>query len=367
VQVAYNLLHLVPGETGGAEVYARRLLPALRKAEPDLSMTVFLAGSSAAGDWGEGVNVVPLRFDPRSRIRRVLAEQTLLPAAVRRAEPDLLHNVFNTAPAVVTVPQVTTIHDVVHERHPDSGMLAAGVKAAVLVAARRSARVLTVSEASKTDIVRFLGIPADRVDVAPNGPGMSEEVRGPGPAETRRRFEIGDERLLLTVAPSRPHKNVARLVEALARIPDAVLVVPGYRTGRDDELEALAGQAGVAARLRRPGWVDDATLDGLYRAADCFVFPSLAEGFGLPVLEAMARGAPVACSNATSLPEVAGDAALLFDPLDVGAIAVSVSRILEDRELAERLRTAGRERARRFSWDESARRTLACYRRALGR
>ena len=103
--------------------------------------------------------------------------------------------------------------------------------------------------------------------------------------------------------------------------------------------------------MRLPGWVDDATLDGLYRAADCFVFPSLAEGFGLPVLEAMLRGAPVACSNATSLPEVAGDAALLFDPLDVDAIAESVRRILEDVELAARLRAAGPKRARRFSWE----------------
>jgi glycosyltransferase involved in cell wall biosynthesis len=366
VHVAYNLLHLVPGETGGAEIYARRLLPALQKAEPDLEMTLFLGGPAARDDWGEGMNVIPLRFDPRSRARRVLAEQTLLPGALRQAQPELLHNLFNTAPAVRAVPQVTTIHDVVHRRHPDSGVMALGVKALVPLAARRSARILTVSEASKTDIVRFLGVPADRVDVAPNGPGMREDVTGPPPPEIRRRFEIGDEPLVLTVAPNRPHKNIPRLVEALAQIPDAVLVIPGYETG-DDELEALADRVGVSGRLRRPGWVDEATLDGLYRAADCFVFPSLAEGFGLPVLEAMLRGAPVACSNATSLPEVAGDAALLFDPLDVDAIAVSVQRILEDSELADRLRAAGRERARRFSWEEAARRTLACYRKALER
>lgn len=364
MHVAYNLLHLVPGETGGAEIYARRLLPALRKAEPDLEMTLFLGGPAAQDDWGEGVNVVPLRFDPRSRARRVLAEQTLLPGALRQAQPDLLHNVFNTAPAVRAVPQVTTIHDVVHRRHPESGVTALGVKALVPLAARCSVRILTVSEASKTDIVRFLGVPADRVDVAPNGPGMREDVTGPPPREIRQRFEIGDAPLVLTVAPNRPHKNIPRLVEALERIADAVLVVPGYVTG-DDELEAIADRFGIAGRLRCPGWVDEATLDGLYRAADCFVFPSLAEGFGLPLLEAMLRGAPVACSNATSLPEVAGDAALLFDPLEVDAIAVSVQRILEDPELAARLRSAGRERARRFSWEEAARRTLACYRKAL--
>jgi glycosyltransferase involved in cell wall biosynthesis len=366
VHVAYNLLHLVPRETGGAEVYARRLLPALREAEPDLEMTLFLGGAAASEDWGEGVSVVPLRFDPRSRARRVLAEQTVLPGAVRRAEPDLLHNVFNTAPAVPFVPQVTTIHDVIHRRHPDSGVTALGVKALVPLAALRSTRIVTGSEASKTDIVRFLNVPAERIDVAPYGPGIRDDVHGPPPDEIRRRFEVGDAPLVLTVAPSLPHKNVPRLVEALAEIPEAVLVMPGYQAGGDSDLDKLAARHGVADRLRRPGWVDDETLDGLYRAADCFAFPSLAEGFGLPVLEAMLRGAPVACSNTTSLPEVAGDAALYFDPLDVEAVAVSVQRILEDRELAERLRDAGREQARRFSWEEAARRTLACYRKALG-
>jgi glycosyltransferase involved in cell wall biosynthesis len=367
VHVAYNLLHLVPGETGGAEMYARRLLPALREADPDLRQTLFVAAGAGREGWGEGVEVVPLRFDARSRPRRVLAEQTLLPRAVERSGAELLHNVFNTAPARPGVPQVTTIHDVIHRRFPERGVTALGVKALVPLAARRSARILTVSEASKTDIVRFLGVRADRVDVAPNGPGIREDAAGPPPAEVRRRFEVGDAPLLLTVAPNRAHKNVPRLVEALADIPAAVLVVPGYATGSDDRLDKLAARMGVAERLRRPGWVDEETLDGLYRAADCFVCPSLAEGFGLPVLEAMLRGTPVACSNATSLPEVAGDAALLFDPTDVDAIAVSVRRILEDAELAERLRAAGPERAKRFSWRESAEKTLGCYRRALGR
>jgi glycosyltransferase involved in cell wall biosynthesis len=181
------------------------------------------------------------------------------------------------------------------------------------------------------------------------------------PADGRERVGANEK------ACVRTEENVARLVEALALIPDAVLVVPGYRTARDDDLARLAERVGVAGRLRRPGWVDEPTLDGLYRAADCFLFPSLAEGFGLPVLEAMIRGAPVACSTATSLPEIAGEAALFFDPLDVEAIAVSARRILEDRDLADRLRAAGYERARRFSWEECARRTLASYRKALAR
>jgi glycosyltransferase involved in cell wall biosynthesis len=365
VHVAYNLMHLVPGETGGAEVYARRLLPALRETDTGLEMTLFVGGAAASEDWGDGVEVVTLRFDPTSRVRRVLAEQTLLPRAIRDTAPDLLHNLFNTAPAVTPVPQVTTIHDVIHHRHPDSGLLALGLKAAIPLAARRSSRILTVSEASKTDIVRFLGVAADRIDVALNGPGIREDIAGVAPDEVRRRFEVGNAPLIVTVAPSRPHKNVPRLVEALALLPDVVLVVPGYPAGDDAELDDLAERLGIADRLRRPGWVDEATLDGLYRAADCFVFPSLAEGFGLPVLEAMIRGVPVACSNATSLPEVAGEAALYFDPTDVEAIAVSVQRLLEDKELADQFRAAGRERAKRFTWEMAAKRTLACYRKVV--
>jgi glycosyltransferase involved in cell wall biosynthesis len=368
MHVAYNVMHLVPGATGGAEVYARRLLPALREADPDLRMTLFVGGAAAHEDWGKGIDVEELRFDPRSRVRRVLAEQTLLPAAVRRVEPDLLHNLFNTAPVLPQVPQVTTIHDVIFKRYPEThGMLAKGVEVLVPLAARRSARVLTDSEASKSDLVRYLDLPAKRVDVAPLGPGLPDDARGPSAEELRERFELGDAPLVLSVLAKRPHKNAARLIEAFARVPQAVLVMPGYSTDYVEELEKQMAKAGVADRVRLLGWVDVATLDGLYRAADCFVFPSLAEGFGLPVLEAMLRGAPVACSNATSLPEVAGDAALLFDPLDVEAIAVAIRRILEDEALADRLRSAGAERAKRFTWEETARRTLESYRKALAR
>ena len=204
------------------------------------------------------------------------------------------------------------------------------------------------------------------MDVAPLGPGLPADIEGPPPEEIRKRFEIGDAPLVLSVLAKRRHKNGARLIEALAQVPDAVLLVPGYSTGYEDELGRLAEAQGVADRVRLLGWVDDATLDGLYRAADCFVFPSLAEGFGLPVLEAMLRGAPVACSDTSSLPEVAGDAALLFDPLDVNAIAGAVRRLLTDPELAKSLREVGRRQAARFTWDEAARRTLASYRLAAG-
>ena len=144
-----------------------------------------------------------------------------------------------------------------------------------------------------------------------------------------------------------------------------VLVVPGYRTAFEDDLEAHARASGAGDRVRFLGWVDDATLEGLYAAARCFVFPSLAEGFGLPVLEAMMRGVPVACSNATSIPEVGGDAARYFDPTDVAAMAAAIESCWTTRRCASGSRAAGRERAAGFTWERCARATLASYDRAL--
>jgi glycosyltransferase involved in cell wall biosynthesis len=160
------------------------------------------------------------------------------------------------------------------------------------------------------------------------------------------------------------------LIGALARIEPEdrpVLVLPGYPTAHELELRTRADALGIAEDVRFPAWVSSEELEGLWSIARAFVFPSLYEGFGLPVLEAMARGVPVACSNASSLPEVAGDAALLFDPHDEAAIAAAISRLLSDESLRARLRALGAAQAQRFTWERTARLTLESYARALGR
>jgi glycosyltransferase involved in cell wall biosynthesis len=270
------------------------------------------------------------------------------------------------------VPQVTTIHDLIYKRFPEAhaGLLTYGMKVLVPIAARRSRRVLTISEAVKADIVSLLGVPADRVDVTPEGPGLPVSSNPPTPTELRRRFELGSAPLILTVSAKRPHKNLERLFEAFALLDQSqgpVLLVPGYATVFEDEIRARARDLGLDGRVRFTGWLDDDTLDGLYRAADCFVFPSLAEGFGLPVLEAMLRGVPIACSRIGPLEEVAGEAALYFDPTDVGDIARAIESLLTDAALRDRLRSAGFERAKPFTWETTAAETLASYERALRR
>ena len=359
-------MHLVPGETGGGETYVRRLTPALLAARDDLRLTLF-AGSEAYPSlleetWARDVSVVRLPVRARSRVRRVAAEQTLLPQAARRAEIDLLHNTLNTAPAFPGVLQVTTIHDVIYRRFPETaGRLNIGVTLLVPLAARRSRRVLTDSHASKEDIVRFLGVAPGQVDVIALGPGIPEPPEPASAPTLRERLGLGSAPLVLTIAAKRPHKNLERLIDAVGRLStDVLLVVPGFATPHERELQRRAGE-----QVHFLGWIDDPDLDGLYRAATCFVLPSLAEGFGLPVLEAMVRGTPVACSSAGALPEVGGDAVLYFDPQDASAIAQALERLLTDEQLRARLREAGLAQAAKFSWQSAAERTLASYERAL--
>jgi glycosyltransferase involved in cell wall biosynthesis len=366
MHIGLNILHLVPGETGGGETYVRRLVPALLGLDAGVHLTLFAAAeaypSLLAEPWAGDAAIVRVPVRARSRARRVLAEQTLLPRAARRARVDLLHNTLNTAPVIPGVRQVTTIHDVIYKRFPETaGRLNAGVALLVPLAARRSSVILTDSKSSSGDISELLGVEPTRIVVAPLGPGLPEPQSPLPAAVLRERLELGDAPIVLTVAAKRPHKNLGRLLDAFARVEtNAMLVIPGFATSHAAELEQRASD-----RVRFLGWVDDPTLDGLYRAATCFFLPSLAEGFGLPVLEAMVRGTPVACSDIPVLREVAGDAALYFDPLDPDAISRALEQLLDQEALRLRLRGAGRMQAREFSWERAAAATIPGYELAL--
>jgi glycosyltransferase involved in cell wall biosynthesis len=238
----------------------------------------------------------------------------------------------------------------------------------VPMAARRSDRVIAISQATKDDVVASLGVSPDKIDVVHLGPGLSPTTAPTPEAALRRRLELGDRPVLLSPSARRAHKNLPRLLEAFAGLPsESVLVLPGYATGREDLLRARANELGIADRVRFTGWLPDEDLEGLYGCSAALVFPSLAEGFGLPVLEAMLHGLPVTCANRTSLPEIAGDAALLFDPESVPAMKEAMHRLLTDAAIRERLIRAGQQQARRFSWERAARETVCSYERALTR
>jgi glycosyltransferase involved in cell wall biosynthesis len=371
IHVGVNLVFLTPGEMGGLEVYARELTTALAQRE-DVRLTLLLNELLTRDPlWERLGEPVLVRGDPRRRLDWVRADQTRVPRVAAHAGVDVVHSLASTAPLYGRFARVTTIHDLNYKLVPDShfGLRGAGMRVLVPAAARRSHRLLTGSESTRSDLVRYLGVAPEKIDVAPHGVLVSSDIAPTSAEAIRGQLELGERPFVLSVSAKRPHKNLPRLFRALAAIPAErrpALVVPGYPTPHEEELHALSAELGIRDDVRMPAWLSAADLEGLYREAAFAVFPSLYEGFGLPVLEAMARGVPVASSNRSSLPEVAGDAALLFDPEIVEEIRDAMERLLHDSALAERLRTAGREQAARFTWAQAADLTVASYRRALG-
>lgn len=373
--IGLNLVFLVPGETGGMEVAARELIPALLSQAPaGMRFTAFInreAAAAGAGPWGSLLPAVTLPVNARSRVQWVLGEQSVLVRGASREGVDLLHSLASTAPAWGPFRRVVTVHDLIYARFPDAhpGLRSRGMRVLVPLAARRADRVIADSEYGRQDLIRLLHVDPSRIDVVPLGLGAVRRVSPTGQAATRATFDLGSRRIVLSLSAKRPHKNLGALIGALARIPAdqrPLLVLPGYPTWYEAELRDQAAREGLSDDVRFLGWISAEAVEGLWELAEAFVYPSLYEGFGLPVLEAMARGVPVACSNASCLPEVVGDAALLFDPSDEAAIAASITRLLSDRDEAGRLRAAGVQRVRRYTWERTAQLTLESYERALG-
>jgi glycosyltransferase involved in cell wall biosynthesis len=366
--VGLNLVFLVPGETGGMEVVARALVPELVRAAPGVRFTAFVGRD--ARDVDLGVDRVVLPVSASNRLDWVRGEQLVLPRAAARAGCDLVHSLASTAPSAGPFRRVATIHDLNYLVVPEAhfGARALGMRVLVPLAARRSDRIVAVSHNTRDDLVQRLGVAPEKVDVVANGLGRPPSVTPTAAGELRGRLALGDRPVLLCLSAKRPHKNLTGLLDALALLaPERrpVTVLPGYRTEHEAELRERAARLGVAEDVRFEGWMPDEDVEGLFALASAFAFPSFYEGFGLPVLEAMARGVPVACADRSSLPEVAGDAALLFDPDDPAAIAAAIARLLEDRPLAARLAEAGRRQAAGFTWERAAAGTLASYERAL--
>jgi glycosyltransferase involved in cell wall biosynthesis len=362
-------LNLVPQSVhgGGVARYADELVRALA-ARDDVEATVWLSRDGPA-PWVPGVRWRRLPVGLAGPPLHLLAQYGAVPAGAAALGLDVLHSPAGAGPVRVPgLASVVTVHDLTWAKAGLAWGSAAEVAAMrrwSLPTARRAELVIAISESAALDLAGH-GVDRDRVAVVPQG--VRPPAVAPAPsAAVRARFALPAEaRIVLCVAQKRPYKGHADLIRALPAVPpDAVLVLPGAPTPYEGELRNLAAALGLADRVRFPAYVDDADLEGLYAVAACFALASRHEGFGLPVLEAMVRGVPVACADRESLPEVAGDAAVLFEPDDVGSIAAAVGRVLGDGALAAELRRRGEERARAFTWARTAEGTVAAYRRAL--
>jgi glycosyltransferase involved in cell wall biosynthesis len=374
-RVGLNLLFLVPGAVGGSEVYARQLVGALGRARPELELIAFAndegAPSLAQAGWPPNVRIVRLAVRGANKPARIAIELTRLPGAARRHGVELLHSLGTTGPLLVPgIPHVLSILDLIYAHYPDTFPTAArlGLHAVVGPAARRADRVVTISEAVKRDVVERLHVPPERVDAVPLGRGAPASHTPPAPeAVVRAHFGIGEGRVVLCVSAALAHKNLPRLIDAFAALGDGFedcrLVLVGHHGREAQALRAHAERADVGARVVQTGWIDGEQLEGLYALATCCVYPSLHEGFGMPPLEAMARDVPLACSNATSLPEVTGEAAEPFDPQDLAAMRAAIARLLTDEARRAELMARGRDRAALFTWERCAEGVLAAYRR----
>jgi glycosyltransferase involved in cell wall biosynthesis len=357
---------------GGLETYVRSVLPELVRRAPAVRFSVFCSARGFEAlrheQWSEEVELVT---HPLIGMRglKAISEMTVLGAVAGR-RVDLLHSVAFTAPLRTRAVNVVMLPDVIWIVAPDQDQAVTMRLWRLIVPpiVRRADRLIAISRSGADDVVAHLRVPLERIDVVPLGPGAQARVTATPELALRERLGIGPGPIVLAVSAKKAHKNLLRLVEAMrivaGREPTATLVLPGRPTEHEGQLRARAAELGLGANVVFPSYVDQADLEGLYAAAACFVLPSLNEGFGLPILEAMLRGVPVACSNVSAMPEVAGEAARYFDPLRTEDIAAALLDLLGDPALAARLVVAGRERARGFSWEKTAELTLDSYERA---
>jgi glycosyltransferase involved in cell wall biosynthesis len=359
--------HAIGRHLTGNEVYVRSLLRAFAELDRESEFLAYLS-EPGAEQW------IPQRF----QVRHVSANPWTrlgwdLGRLLRRDKPDLVH-VQYTAPLRGKAPIVVTVHDVSFLEHPEyfTWSRRAQLRHTVAQTVRHAARVLTVSEFSRDAILRSYDIAAHKVRVIPNAANPDFRVVGRERAQRAVRDRLHmDAPFVLSVGDLQPRKNHIGLIAAFAKMVAAHphlkhhLVLTGKETWFTPRIREAAHASGLAGRIHFTGFVIDDQLLELYNACDCFVFPSFYEGFGLPILEAMACGRAVACSNTAAMPEVADGAGILFDPHRVEEIERAMADILLDPELRARKERLGIQRAASFSWQKSARATLDVYREVV--
>jgi glycosyltransferase involved in cell wall biosynthesis len=361
--------HAIGQHLTGNETYIRNLLNCFAVLDRKADFVAYLSREDAFDE-------VPERFHKRRvAINPFVRLGFDLPRRLRQDRPNLLH-VQYTAPVFCPVPLVVSVHDVSFLEHPEyfTPFRALQLRCTVHRTVRSAARVLTPSQFSKRRILDAYGLDDEKVQVLPNGVCSSFHPISREIARRSVQSSLGLKvPFVLTVGDLQPRKNHVSLIRAFEQLVRAYpqlpqhLVIVGKQTWHAEAIRAFARKSSVSDRIHFTGFVSDADLLKLYGACDLFVYPSFYEGFGLPILEAMACGRAVACSNTSAMPEVADSAALLFDPHSVDDILLSMRDLLLNPELRARMERLGAQRAPMFSWEKSAAKTLELYYEIAGK
>lgn len=355
MKIGVNALYLLPGQVGGTEIYLRNLLAAMGRIEHPHEVLTFINDETLSAPLpGECVR---LGVRAASRPARILCEQITLPIACSHHGIHVLLNPGFTAPLLAPCPTVTVFHDLQHKRLPQHFRWwdLPFWRLLLFQSAVSSTRLIAVSHNTKRDLLHYYPLRPGVIDVVHHGvdPAFFSIPRAP-------------RNILLCVSTLHPHKNVERLVRVFGKLherhPKLKLVLAGIRGFATQRIEELIAESGASSAVEITGWLQLDALHTLYGRARAFVYPSTFEGFGMPVLEAMAAGIPTVCSDIPPLREVAGDTALLFDPHDDASLLAALERALN----APPATMPAIERARAFTWEAAARATLAACENAAG-
>jgi glycosyltransferase involved in cell wall biosynthesis len=370
LRIGINALFLIPGKVGGAEFYLRYLVDGLTRVDRDNIYFLFLSEESASTFQGLPDNFQPIRCPVRASWKpgRILWEQVFLPYKAREIRLDVFHSTNYVSPVFLPCYSVVTIHDANYVHFPDSFSLPElwGWKLLVPLSARSADSIIAASKTASRDIVEAFGVSSSKIQTVYLAPHRRFSATCPQyfVNAVLARYAIVRP-YILCVAASYRSKNIPRLLMAYDILKreyrfNCGLVLIGMRGRGRQEI----GQCIERLQLENvvmPGWASDEELPAFYKGAAVFALPSLYEGFGMPILEAMACGTPVVTSNVSAMPEIAGYAALLVDPYSPESLAEGIYRVLTDQALREASIQRGLERARQFSWEKTARETMAVY------
>lgn len=374
MRIGINSLFLIPGQVGGTETYLRGLIEGLTKIDNQNEYILFTNRENhesfqlTASNFSKHL----CDFNARFKLYRVFWEQVFFPRMIRNKKIDILHSPGYVSPMKVGCKTVVTIPDMQYRYYPQNFNNSRLWYWQYFIprSANQANRIITLSNHSKTDIINLLQVPQEKISVTycsskyQGNNRISEELA----TQTLSKYGIRDN-FILSVGSLLPHKNLDRLIEAYSQLKDQIdeqLVLVGLKIDGYNALRAKIKQLNVDKnRILVLGYIPDTDLIALYQQARLFVFPSLFEGFGIPVLESMTFGCPVVASNRTAIPEVIGDAGCLFNPESTTEIAESIMRVVSDEHLRTELIQKGNTRVNRFSWARMAAETIAVYRLAV--